>query len=183
MKQLLSILLLALFITSCSQRPPKKTLVVYFSHTNNTATIARYIQSLTNADTFRLEPIEAYPRVYEQHELIAKKERDDQVRPTLKADVENINEYDVIFIGFPIWWEDAPMIIATFLESHDFTGKTIISFCTHGGGGPGQAFNKVKQYTPQAKHPEGFATKGNSVASDKPNVKLWLKRIGKLKNK
>lgn len=182
MKQLLLILLATLCVTSCSQRSEEKTLVVYFSHTNNTATIAEYIQSLTDADTFRLEPVVAYPTAYAEHEPIAKKERDEQARPALKADKENINEYDVIFIGFPIWWEDAPMIIATFLESHDFTGKTIIPFCTHGGGGPGQAFNNVKHYAPNAKYLEGYAMKGSNVASDKPNVEQWLKRIGKLKN-
>lgn len=182
MKQLFLMLVTAFAITSCGQHAQEKTLVVYFSHTNNTATIAEYIQSLTDADTFRIEPVMPYPSVYEQHEPIAKKERDEQARPALKAGVENLNEYDVIFIGFPIWWEDAPMIIATFLENHDFTGKTVVPFCTHGGGGSGQAFDQVKKYASSAKYLEGYQVKGSRATSDKPNVEQWLKRIGRVKN-
>lgn len=158
----------------------KKILVAYYSTTNNTATIAGYIRSLTGGDIFRIETLAEYPSDYQSHTEAAMKEKEAGARPRLKTDIDGIESYDIVFVGFPIWWGDAPMVIATLLEGHNFAGKTIIPFCTHGGGGVEKAFENVKKFTPDATYLEGYVTSGSRAGRDKPNVEKWLKQIGML---
>lgn len=111
----------------------KKILVVYFSHTGNTEKVAQLIQSKTGADIFKIETATPYPSVYRETTELAKQEKADNARPALKNKVENMAQYDVVFVGYPIWWYTAPMAVATFADSYDFSGKTVITFCTSGG--------------------------------------------------
>lgn len=156
----------------------KKVLIAYFSRTNNTKQIAENIQSYVGGDLFLIETAKDYPSEYHPATEVAKNEKEDNARPALKENVSNIADYDVIFVGFPIWWSDTPMAIATFLETHDLKGKTIIPFCSHGGGGVGEAFNRIKSLTPQSKNLEGLVQSGNG---SKKNVENWLRKIEVLK--
>ena len=107
-----------------------KTLVVYFSWSTsgNTEKMATYIQSQTGADILRLEPANPYPTDYGETGNVAKAERDENARPEIANLPKSISEYDTIFVGYPIWWHTAPMIIGTFLENYDLNGVDIYPF-------------------------------------------------------
>ncbi len=105
-----------------------KTLVVYFSWSGNTEEMASYIAQQTNGDLYKIEPKTPYPDDYSECGDVAKVERDENVRPEIANLPDNINEYDTIFIGYPIWWHTAPMIVGTFLESYDLSGVEIYPF-------------------------------------------------------
>lgn len=121
-------------------------LVVYFSHTGknynvgiiekgNTHIIANMIAEETGADLFEIQSVNPYHDTYDECTDIAKQEQNENARPEFVGGVENMEQYDTVFIGYPIWWGDLPMTVYTFLESYDFSGKTIIPFCTHEGSG------------------------------------------------
>ena len=116
-----------------------RVLVVYFSwsSSHNTETMAEYVAGATGGELFRLIPEAPYTTDYNAVIDQAQKEKNEGARPKLREDLsaEELASYDVIFIGYPIWWYDAPMIIYSFLESHDFSGKTIVPFATSGGSG------------------------------------------------
>ncbi len=107
-------------------------LIVYFSKTNTTESVALKIRELTNADIFEVERKEPYPDEYTPTTEVAKEEKDANARPELKTYLPKdvVNHYDTIFIGFPIWWHTAPMPILSFLNFYDLSGKTIYTFCT-----------------------------------------------------
>ena len=124
----------------------KKTLVVFFSHTGenygvgnisegNTHIIAKMIGEATDGTLFEIMPEKEYPHdSYDEVVEIAKQEKAQKARPAIKGDVK-VEDYDVIFIGYPNWWGDMPMPVYTFLEKHDWNGKTVVPFCTHEGSG------------------------------------------------
>ena len=118
-----------------------KVLVAYFSATGHTRTIAEYLQTALDADLYEIVPQEPYTDAdldYNTDGCRANREQnDDSARPAISGGVEDMAGYDVVFIGFPIWWYQAPRIIETFLESYDFSGKTVIPFATSGGSGMG----------------------------------------------
>ena len=111
----------------------------------------------------------------------AKKEKNDNARPELKEKVKNIEEYDIIFIGFPNWWGTMPMPILTFLESYKLEGKIVIPFCTHGGGGEQSCFRDFVKNTSKATNKKGFITSGGAASSARPQVEKWLKEIDIIK--
>ena len=122
----------------------KKILVAYFSRTGenyavgniekgNTHIVADIIAEMTGADTFEIKTVNPYPENYKECTVVAKQELADNSRPELATKVKNMQEYDVIFIGYPIWWSDMPMAIYSFMERYDFQGKTIIPFATSAG--------------------------------------------------
>lgn len=188
MKNILTLIIMVVcFTTSCANaqtgnttNEPKneKILITYFSKTGNTKKLAEQIQSLTGGNLVQIETEREYPQEYKAATETAKLEKETNARPVLKTKIDNMNEYDVIFIGFPIWWSYTPMVIATFLESYDFSGKTIIPFCTHGGG---EAFNYVTKLTPNSIHSEGFITYGSSASAAKPDIEKWLKNSNIIK--
>ncbi len=158
-----------------------KTLVAYFSWSGNTRTIAKQIQELTDGELFEIQTAAPYPEEYRPCTEVAKKERDADTRPELKNKVGNMADYDIIFIGYPNWWGTAPMAIWTFLESYDFNGKTVIPFCTHGGGGEQNCFKDFVKHTGKATVKEGFLTNGANVGSARPKVEKWLQKTGIIK--
>lgn len=107
-----------------------KTLIVYFSWSSsgNTEKMANYIKAQTDGDLIELEPVNAYPEEYQKCTEVALEERDNNVRPDIANLPDTIDEYDAVFVGYPIWWHTAPMIIGTFLESYDLTGVDIYPF-------------------------------------------------------
>ena len=110
-----------------------KVLVAYYSWSGNTKAVAEQIQRETGADIFFIQPQTPYPGDYRECVDIAKKEMNENARPAVANTVDNMDQYDVVFVGYPIWWGKAPMFVYTFLESYNFQGKTVVPFCTTGG--------------------------------------------------
>ena len=153
-----------------------KTLVAYFSYSGNTREIAGYIKDLTGGELFEIQTVKPYPAEYEPCTVVARKEMESNARPPVKGKVNDIRQYDTIFIGCPSWWHTAPMVVLTFLESYDLSGKTVIPFCTHESKEDG-AFAAIEKATPNSRHLKGFDCFGHAVGSAKPKVEAWLKEI------
>lgn len=129
-------------------------LVAYFSCTNTTKGRAEALQARLNADIYRIQPQEPYTSAdlnYNNDNCRANREqRDSSARPAIDGRVENIEKYDIVYIGYPIWWGQAPKIIYTFLESYDFSGVIVIPFCTSGGSGMGTSGTNLHGSAPAA---------------------------------
>lgn len=176
------VLTLIIMITTISvYGQNKKTLVVYYSRSGNTEAVAKQVQALTNADLFRIETVKAYPEGYQETTEVAKEEKNNKARPEIKEIIKKLDQYDTIFIGFPIWWGTFPMAIATFLENRNLENKTVIPFCTHGGGGVDQGFIEINQLTPKSKHKKGLSLSGSKANSSKVEIESWLKEIAIIK--
>ena len=169
-----------------------KTLIVFFSRTGenwrvgvvekgNTAIMAEYIQEYTKADVFEIVPEVAYPEGYEDCKTVATSEKNSNARPKFKGSIENLSQYENVFIGSPIWWGEPPMIMHTFYEAYpELKEKTIIPFGTHGGSGVGSCLTTLKKYYPDAKYLESLGISGSEIRkeSSKTAVQNWLKKIG-----
>lgn len=155
-----------------------KALVLYFSQSGNTETVAKFIHESVGGDIVKLETKEAYPSDYNTLVNYAQEEQQRNGRPELKTKIDNIDEYDVIFFGYPNWWADMPMAMYSFLDEYDLSGKTIAPFITHGGSGLSGTPNKIKQEEPNATVTEGLAISGSSASSSKGTVQNWLSKIG-----
>jgi len=140
----------------------------------NTEVVAKKIQSLTGSDLIEIDTVKPYPNDYTETTNVAKDEKRGNARPELTATVENIDSYDIIYLGYPNWWGTFPMAVFTFLESYDFSGKTIIPFCTHEGSGIGSSERDIKRLCPDAKVLSGLAIRGGSVNSADSIIKSWL---------
>ena len=121
-------------------------LVVYFSWSGNTESVALEIQNQSGADTFRLVPAEPYTDDYDALLDIAQEEQRNGARPAISGSIENFDSYEVVYLGYPNWWGDMPMSVYTFIEKHDWQGKTVIPFCTHEGSGLSDTENKIKRH-------------------------------------
>lgn len=175
---LLSLIVMVTTISAYGQGG--RTLVVYYSRSGNTQAIANHIVSLTGADLFRIETVTPYPEQYRATTEIAKEEKNSNARPPIEGGVENIDQYDTVFIGFPVWWGTYPMAMATFLEAHDLDGRIVIPFCTHGGGGVDQGFNDVRSLSPRSVHRSGLSLNGNRANSAKDEIEKWLREVGSI---
>lgn len=122
----------------------KKVLVVYFSETGNTQKLAKLISDEVGGDFRRIEPKTPYTTNHSDLVSIAKEEQNKDLRPEIKNRISDFNDYDIIYVGYPIWWSDMPQILYTFFELYDFSGKTVIPFSTHGGSGLAGTVNKLK---------------------------------------
>lgn len=167
----------------------KKTLVVFFSRTGenyavgnikkgNTHIVAEMIAEETGATLFRIEPQKAYPEDYTKCTEVAKEEVESKARPAVKGDVA-VEDCDVMFIGYPNWWGDAPMLVYTFIEKHNWQGKTVIPFCTHEGSGLGDTERKLGKACEGATFRKGLAVCGATAQRSKDQarkaVTSWLK--------
>lgn len=152
----------------------KKILTVYFSWSGNTDAYAGYIHDTVGGDIVRITPLKAYPDNYDDVADYAKEERDNKARPEFKDLGVNPEEYDVIFVGYPIWWYTLPMIMFTFFDTFDFSGKTIVPFNTHEGSGDGGTYDTIKELEPNATVLDGHAIRGGSIAGAESEVKEWL---------
>ena len=150
-----------------------KTLVAYFSCGGNTQHVAERIASLTGGTLFRIEPEKPYPAEYKPCTEVAKAEKEADARPAIKSKVESWEQYDTVFIGCPVWWWTAPMIINTFAESYDFRGKTVVPFCTYAATYRDETLARIRELTPAAEHLKGFGTTGK----DTNGVESWLRTI------
>jgi flavodoxin len=148
-----------------------KILVAYFSYQGHTAGVAREIAAQTGGDLFEIKPVTPYP-AYDECLDVAKAEKNNNARPAFEGSVANLAEYDVVFVGYPIWWYDAPMIVLTFLEGSDFSGKTVIPFATSGGSPLETSLDSVRASAAGATIGEGL------LVNDDSEIAPWLSRIG-----
>jgi len=142
----------------------------------NTEVIAKKIQELTGSDMFGIDTVKLYPLDYTETTKVAAKEKTENARPKLTGVVDNMDSYNVIYLGYPNWWGTFPMAVFTFLESYDFSGKTIIPFCTHEGSGIGKSETDIKKLCPDSMVLPGLAIRGGSVAGAENLVENWLKQ-------
>jgi len=136
--------------------------------------MAKVIQSSTGADLFEIDTAQEYPLGYTDTTRVAKGEYQKQARPELKKMLDSINDYDVIYLGYPNWWNTMPMACFTFLDAYDFSGKTIIPFCTHEGSGLGNSVRDIRKSLPSANVLDGYALTGSAVRSSHELIKAWL---------
>ena len=171
-----------------------KILIAYFSRAGenysvgeidegNTAKLAKEIAAQTGGTLFEIEPVTPYPSVYSEMLPVATNERQNSVRPAIKENVANFERYDTIFLGYPIWWGDLPMILHTFMENYDFTGKTVIPFNTHEGSGQAGTQSAITAKLPDATVRQGLAMRGSTAQAlpcDGTNaaVQNWLDGLG-----
>lgn len=155
-----------------------KALIVYFSWSGNTQSAANEIKEQTGADIFEIEAQTAYTDDYNRLLDIAKNEQDSNARPAIAKAVDNFEQYDVIYLGYPNWWGDMPMILYTFLDEYDFTGKTIAPFVTSGGSGFSNTINTIEKLEPNATVTKGLALASSEAANCSSDVSQWLLSIG-----
>lgn len=168
-------------------------LIAYFSRTGenygvgyiekgNTRIVADVIAEQTGGDLFEIRTATAYPDDYNEATEVAKKEREEKARPELVDGIEDISSYDVVFIGYPIWWSDMPMAVYSFLESYDLSNKTIIPFCTHAGSGLSSTQSSISSLFPEAAVLDGLAISGstaqNNLEETENTVAEWLQKNG-----
>jgi flavodoxin len=157
----------------------KTVLVAYFSATGTTEGVAEQIANGLNADIYEIVPEEPYTDAdldYSNNNSRATVEMNDpDARPAISGGVENMEQYDIVFIGYPIWWGEAPRIINTFVVSYDFTGKTIVPFCTSGSSGIGSSAANLEQLTSGAQWLSGERFSGND---SQDAVMEWVNSLG-----
>lgn len=186
---LMTLLLNAMGFVACASEPQlengqapdtgeyfngKKVLVAYFSWGGTTRRMAEAIQETTGGTLFEIVPVNPYPTEYTPCTEVALEERDSDARPPIKDQVNDWDSYDVIFIGCPVWWHTAPMIINTFCESYGFEGKTVVPFCTYAATYRDETLQKIVDLIPAAKHLGGL---GTTVSTS--GVKSWIESISK----
>ena len=155
-----------------------KILVIYFSETGNTQKLAKLISDKVGGDFVRIETEKVYPEDYDELVDDAKKEKDNNDRPKLKELNINLENYDTIFVGYPIWWYQMPMAMYTFFDTYDFANKTIIPFNTHEGSGSSGTYEDIQKLEPKAKVLKGLPIRGGDMTSDQSNkVDNWLKKL------
>lgn len=174
----------------------EKSLIVYFSRagenysvgvvsTGNTAVMGGYIHELTKSDVFVIEPETPYPSNYDEMRNVSQQETADNARPKIKNALDKLQDYPVVFVGSPIWYGAPPMIMRTFYETYDLSGKTIIPFGTHEGSGIGSCTTLLRSYFPNATILEGFGIRGaevrNNPTQSRQSIQAWLQRIQILK--
>lgn len=157
----------------------KKILVVYYSHSGNTKQVANKIHKKAGGDIFEIKTSHKYTSAYKEHTEQAKKEIAEGFKPELTTKVDNIKKYDVIFIGTPIWWGTMAPPVLTFLSEYDLSGKTVVPFCTHGGGGQARTFADIAKLAPKSKILKGGEFYGNT--STQGEIDKWLNEIGLIK--
>ncbi len=155
-----------------------KILVAYFSWGGNTRTVATRIAQLTGGTLYEIQPATPYTTNYnELAYTVARNELDTDARPALKETDADFSQYDYVFLGCPVWWGTAPMIMSTFCENYNFKGKTVIPFCTYVSTGRDATLQKLNSLTSTANHLTGFGTSGSSTGG----VESWLRTINMIK--
>ena len=136
--------------------------------------VSKIIQLQTGGDLFEIDTIKPYPEDYTETTKVAMEEKRKNSRPELTGTVENIDQYNTIILGYHNWWGTFPMAVFTFLESYDFSGKTIIPFCTHEGSGLGVSERDIRKICPKANVLSGMAIRGGNLKNAGELVNSWL---------
>lgn len=154
-----------------------KILIAYYSWGGNTRFAAEQIQKLTGGTLFEIKPAKAYPTDYRACVDQGKKECRDEFKPELAGKVEDLAKYEVIFIGTPNWWSTMAPPVRTFLASYDFSGKTVIPFVTHGGGGMANCERDMRKICPKAAWIKGGAFSGSSIRKAQEALSKWVSEV------
>ena len=170
---------------------PDKVLIVYLSRTNNTKAVAEIIHAYVGGKLVALELEKPYPEDYQATVQQVARENETGFLPPLKTNIDSIEKYDVVFVGFPTWGMQLPPPMKSFLKQYDLSGKIVVPFNTNAGYGVGSSFETVKALSPNSTILEGFSTKGGverdgiyfviegeKAKEAKAEVKKWLERIG-----
>ena len=175
--------LMAICLTACAQKKEgqdmktQKTLVAYFSATGNTAKAAQSIAEITGGELYEIAPQTRYTSAdldwNDKQSRSSVEMNNPQARPALKGTKTNITDYDIIFIGYPIWWDQAPRIINTFIENHNLKGKTLVPFATSGGSGIGNSVQMLKKTYPDLNWKEGKLLN----RSGKDVLRKWIDQL------
>jgi flavodoxin len=144
----------------------------------NTEVIAKRIQEATGEELFHIDTKKQYPKEYQEMTAVADKEFHGNARPELSNHVVGMDGYQVIFLGYPIWWGTMPMAVYTFLEEYDFSGKTIVPFCTHEGSGLGTSVKDIARLCPKANVMDAKAFLGSTVNDARGEVERWIRTRG-----
>ncbi len=152
----------------------KKILVAYYSWSGNTRTMAHMIKEAVQADIWEIIPEKPYPTDYEKCTAQASRDIKAGIKPTLKAKLTNVKDYDVIIVGSPCWWSTIAPPVLSFLSSYDLAGKTIVPFMTHGGSGFGHSIADIKKACPQSDILKGLTIYGTSVQNSGNDIRKWL---------
>lgn len=185
---------------SVSEKAKNNSLAVYFSRVGNTdfpedvdasssasiqeeggqkkgnaQMIAEWISEEAGCETFEILTKESYPVDYDETVDQASNEQNEGARPELKTEIENLDEYDTIYLVFPNWWGDMPMPVYSFLDAYDLSGKKINVFITHEGSSFSGTIDTIKELEPEAEVTEGLAVRGGSVAEEEDNIRQWVK--------
>lgn len=145
----------------------------------NTQYVAQLIQSMAGGDLFRIVPEQPYPTEHRTLVDLAKEEQNRNARPAIAGGIETMDAYDTVFIGYPNWWADMPMILYTFLENYDLSGKTVIPFTTHGGSGFSRTIDTIARLQPKARVvKEGFSISRSRMEQAPAGTAEWLKELG-----
>ncbi len=159
-----------------------RSLVVYFSATGNTQAVAEELAAQTGADLYEIVPEEPYTDDdlnYSDRTTRATVEQNDpDARPAISGSIPNLDQYDTIYIGYPIWWGDMPRILYTFFDACDFSGKTVAPFCTSGSSGISGTVDTIEGLEPDALVTVGLSVKGADAFDAVNNISQWLDEIG-----
>ena len=155
-----------------------KVLIAFFSWGGNTRGVAREIQKQTGADMFEITLVQPYSTSYNTVLMEAQEDQHKGARPEIADLPTDIDGYDVILLGYPNWWASVPMPIASFLEMYDFSGKTIVPFCSHGGGRFGQSLTAIAKLAPDAVMGEGLSVHYSGGSTLPDDVSAWLSTNG-----
>lgn len=160
-----------------------RVLIAFYSRTGTTRELANQIRQHVGGELFELKTTHTYPREYRATTHQAKREQQENFRPKLMAEVQNMAAYDTVFIGFPNWWGTLPMAFFSFLERYDLAGKKVVPFCSHEGSHFGSSLSDIRTLCPKATILEGIAPRGGGVeqvqsGSVREEVAQWLKKIG-----
>lgn len=190
-KSFLSFMTMLLFaVTSCGSEEPTgiepggvisgdagKTLIVYFSWGGNTKAVANHIHDLIGGGIVEVETVIPYPDTYEEVTQIAPGELESDYRPELKTKIENMDEYDTLIVGTPIWGSH----LTPAMKSYNLSGKSIAPFCTHGGSGTAQSVNDIRSVSPNSTILGSLAVYGSQAENSRNDIEQWLRRIGIIK--
>lgn len=179
--------------TTASARSDQRVLVVYFSRADentggvgyiekgNIKILAEMIAERTHGDLFEIKTVKPYPKEYRPVTEAAKQEKEENARPEIVGELPDLSKYDVVFLGYPIWWSDMPMPVYTFLDRENFAGKIILPFCTHEGSGLSGTDRRIAETT-KADVKDGFALAGH-IAQNSPDearsaLYEWMSKQG-----
>ena len=179
--------------TTSSARSDQRVLVAYFSRADentggvgyiekgNTKILAEMIAERTHGDLFEIKPVKPYPKEYRPATEAAKQEKEENARPEIVGELPDLSKYDVVFLGYPIWWSDMPMPVYTFLDRENFVGKIILPFCTHEGSGFSDTQRSIADVT-KADVREGFALQGHIAQKSPEEARTalyeWMSKQG-----
>lgn len=186
MKKLLIPMLLALLATTFAasafaarnQVPGEKSIIIFYSLSGNTKMVAETLRDMVGADILEIQTVRPYPPDFHAVVEQARKERRSNFLPPIQSIQTDLRNYDIVYLGFPIWGNTIPQPMATFLSQNNLAGKTVIPFCTHDGYGVGRSFRVAAEYCPEATMLDGFDMLGSNAREARQLLAAWLQRIG-----